>query len=148
MAKTKPVNFWSVELRTLCIQLLFLAFTLYILYVVVNYVIRIMAKGCTTRCHFIVQEGFATNFDDSKAYFNSLTKKCNVLSENITTMSANIDDLEIKFGGLKKDICYVTKQVDEGLQGNYASNVPDEEQTYPPEEQKKRADERKTGAAK
>jgi hypothetical protein len=63
-------------------------------------------------------------------------------------MSGSVDDLQNRLGGLMKDICYVTLQVDEALAGNYASNVPEEEQSYPIEEQKKRADKRKVDSVK
>jgi hypothetical protein len=107
-----------------------------------------MKSGCKEHSRFLVQEGFSTNFDDSKKYFNNLLKKCNSINDNITLLSTKTDDLEIKFSGLEKDICYVTKQIDEGLQGNYASNVPEDERLFPLEEQNKRAKERRKNSIK
>jgi hypothetical protein len=152
MAKTKvnikAPNLLSHDYIDLYVQILFFAFTIYIVYNLVSYITKVMGKGCGNKCRFLVQEGFATNFDDSKAYFTNLIKKCDRINDSVSALSTKVGDLEIKFGGLKKDICYVTLQVDESLQGNYASNVPDEELQFPPEEQKKRAEERKKGAAK
>jgi chromosome segregation ATPase len=48
-----------------------------------------------------------------------------------------------KFSGLQSDICLVTNQIDDGLKGNYASNVPEDEYSLPAAEQKKRQDERR-----
>lgn len=150
MAKTNDLGFslFSQDYIELYVQILFFACAIYIIYHLVSSITKIMNKGCANHCKFLVQEGFSTNFDDSKAYFSSLMKTCNTINDNISTLSTRVGDLEIKFGGLKKDICYVTLQVDEGLQGNYTSNVPDEEMEFPPAEQKKRAEERKKGAAK
>jgi len=150
MAKTNGnvFNLFSQDYIELYVQILFFACALYIIYHLVTSITKVMTKGCKNHCKFLVQEGFATNFDDSKAYFTNLIKTCNAINDNVSTLTTRVGDLEIKFGGLKKDICYVTLQVDESLQGNYASNVPDEEQQFPPDEQKKRAEERKKGAAK
>jgi hypothetical protein len=152
MAKTRVntnvPSLFSQKYIELYVQILFLAFALYIIYHLVTSISKVMNLGCKNHCKFLVQEGFATNFDDSKAYFTNLIKKCDAINDNVSTLSTRVGDLEIRFGGLKKDICYVTLQVDESLQGNYASNVPDEELQYSPEEQKKRAEDRKNGAAK
>ena len=117
---------------------------LYLIYHISYVIAMVLGSGCKKHCRFIIQEGF----DDSKAYFNSLMKRCDVVNNSISSLSTKIGDLESNFGTMQKDICYVTLQVDEGLQGNYASNVPDEESTYTPEMQKKRAEERKTNSAK
>lgn len=150
MAKTnvKGPSIFNQEYIELYVQILFFAFALYIIYHLVTSISKVMNAGCKNHCKFLVQEGFSTNFDDSKAYFASLIKKCDKINDSVSTLSTRVGDLEIKFGGLKKDICHVTLQVDESLQGNYASNVPEEEQQFSPEEQKKRSEERKKGAAK
>jgi len=130
-------------------QILFLTITIYLLYYLIRFIVTTLSrKNCRHGCRYIISEGFATNFETSKDYFTTLSKKCDVITEKIGSMSGSVDDLQNRLGGLMKDICYVTLQVDEALAGNYASNVPEEEQSYPIEEQKKRADKRKVDSVK
>jgi len=99
----------------------------------------------------MVQEGFASSsseFQDSQAYFASLSKRCDKIQNNIDSLGPKIDDLTSGFSGLNNDICYVTKQIDESLAGNYASNVGPDEQTYPADVQQQRATKRKADSAK
>jgi hypothetical protein len=131
----------------LYVKILVIALICYILYYIVTFIGKTMKGGCKNHCKFLVQEGF-TNFDDSKQYFINLSKRCDVVNDNISKLSTGTGELENSFGTLKGDVCYVTNQVDEGLSGNYSSNVPDEEQKYPPEEQKKRAEQRKANSVK
>ncbi len=121
----------------------------YVLYYIVLYIYSIFICGCNNHRRVLVQEGFySTNFDTSKAYLESLFLRCDNIQKKIDTLNPKIDDLVYSFTGLHKDICYVTLQIDEGLAGNYASNVPDDEQLYPPDVQKQRQEKRKIDSAK
>lgn len=113
----------------------------------VTYLIQIINGGCNNHCTFLVKEGFS-NFDESKQYFDNLTKRCDVINNNILSLSTKIGDLENSFGRLKTDVCYITNQIDEGLAGNYASYIPEEEMQYKPDIQKKRASLRKINSFK
>jgi hypothetical protein len=149
MAKTNlnGINLFSLEYINLYVQILVFAATIYIIYNVSYYITMALASSCNKHCRFLVQEGF-DDFSDSKTYFNTLMKRCDAVNKNIGALNSKISEVENNFGTMQKDICYITLQVDEGLQGNYASNVPDDESTYPPEEQKKRAEQRKANSGK
>jgi len=138
----------SAKYVQLFVNILFIVVIGYLLYHVVSYISRLMKSGCGKHGRFIVQEGFATNFDDSKKYFAGLMEKCTKMDADISTYITRTDTLVGNLDLLQKDICYVTAQIDEGLQGNYASNVPEDEQALPPDEQKKRADARQKNSVK
>lgn len=149
MARTniKELNLLTSEHITLYVQILCFAMIIYLIYHISYFITKVLASGCKKHCRFLVQEGF-DDFSSSKTYFNALMKRCDTVNKNISSLSRKIVDLENDFGTMHKDICYITLQVDEGLQGNYASNVPDEESTYPPETQKQRAEQRKANSGK
>lgn len=137
----------SSEVAKIGINLLFLLVFILILNSLFNFIKDVMTLGCKQQtCRFITKEGFETSADSSAEYFKSLSSKCDKLNNSISTLISSVENIDMRYIGLKSDICYVTNQVDEGIAGNYASNVPPEEQNFSPSEQAKRAEIRKKRA--
>lgn len=140
-----PVNLLSLEYIDLYVKIMVFLAIIYVGYHFFSFIASLIQ--CKKTCRYLVQEGY-NNFEDSKAYFSSLIKRCNNINSKLSKISAQVDGLEGVFASLPNDICYVTLQVDESLAGNYASNVPEEEKSYSSDEQKKRADKRKESSGK
>lgn len=139
----------SSEVAKMGINLLFLLVFILITIKIVNFIKDVMTTGCKhPRCRFLVQEGFETSADSSAAYFKNLSSQCDKLNNSVSTLISGVENIDMKYIGLKSDICNVTNQVDEGIAGNYASNIPPEEQNFSPSEQTKRAALRKKNAFK
>ena len=142
---TGPVNLLGLEYIDLYVKIMVLLTIIYVGYHFFSFTASLIQ--CKKTCRYLVQEGY-NNFDDSKAYFSSLNKRCDNINSKLSKISTQVDGLEASFGTLPSDICYVTLQVDESLAGIYASNVPDEEKSFSADEQKKRADKRKESSGK
>lgn len=112
----------------------------YTLYYICKYIYALLICGCSKHGRFLVQEGFAnSDFNGSKAYFESLSKRCTGVQTKIENLTGQIDELTSGFDNLQSDICYISKQVDNSLAGNYASNIGPDESAYSADEQKQRA---------
>jgi len=91
-------------------------------------------------------ERFANENDSSLAYFQKLQKRVGALDSKIEQSAAQVNNILTKYNGFQADICTVMKEIDDGLEGNYASNVPDDERLLPEAEQKLRSETRKEKA--
>lgn len=124
-------------------QLILIIICVYLLFYMVKSIMTVMKYGCGKHRAALMVERFTT--DD---YFNKLNKRVIELDKKFDTSITKIENIQENFNNLKKNICFVLTQVDDGLEGNYASNVPDDETALPLEDQRNRAADRKLKAKK
>ena len=134
-----PISIFSPEYFKLYTQILFLTIFLYLLYYFVRLIVYIAYANKCNNCQYIVREGFSATAD-SVTYFQALDKRCDEINSKVDRLNSQLTG---SFDDLPKDICYVTRQIDESLSGNYAGAVGPEESKYSAEEQKARAATRK-----
>lgn len=127
-------------------HLLLILICIYFLFYMIKMIFYVLSGGCGRHKPGLMIERFANETDSSLAYFQRLSKRVNTLDSDIDKSIAQVDSILDKFNGFQADICYVTKQIDDGLEGNYVSNVPEDEQLLPAKDQKIRSDERKKKA--
>jgi hypothetical protein len=127
-------------------HLLFILICIYFLFYMVKSIFYVLNGGCGKHKPGLVIERFANETDSSLAYFKRLSKRVNELDASLDKSNAQVDAILDKFNKFQADICYVTNQIDDGIEGNYASNVPDDERLLPAKDQKLRSDERKKKA--
>ena len=127
-------------------QVILIIICVYILVYMVKTIMSVFKYGCNRHRAGLMIERFNSETDSSIAYFKRLNKKTKSLDSNFDKSIAQIEDIKESFIDLKRDICYVLNQIDDGLEGNYASNVPDDEASLPADLQASRAKERKLKA--
>ena len=91
------------------------------------------------------KEGFSDEDEGAltRSYYASLTKRAAAVSKRADAASQLCETIRDKHNGLDGDICDVTRQIDDGILQNYASNVPEGEYEMPADVQKQRAADRK-----
>lgn len=87
-------------------------------------------------------------FDDDPSYSDKLEKRLNDLDSAIEKDSDLIDTHSNTMSDFSTNSCYITKQIDDSLQSNYVSSVPEAEYKLPPDVQKKRAAVRQENSTK
>jgi predicted nucleic acid-binding Zn-ribbon protein len=129
-------------------QILFIVISVGILYFCITTILGLLSYGCGRHAPALVRENFTEQGDSAKKYFKELRRNIKNGNKEIEVIRQEIDKVKQKYNGLSEEICYVTNQIDDGLRGNYASNVPDDEYSLPKEEQEKRAAARKEKSEK
>ena len=96
-------------------------------------------------------EGFTTpDADDdtlTKSFYASLKKRALAVNKRVDAASELCETVRARGDELGGEMCDVTRQIDDGILQNYASNVPEGEYDMPADVQKERAAERKKRAA-
>jgi len=85
---------------------------------------------------------------DTLANYSSLKKKVSKLNDNIASSQNSVAKIQSLAETFQPELCYVLKQIDDSNEGNYSSNVPEDELLLPADQQKKRAAERAIKAKK
>jgi len=124
-------------------SILIIIIGLYAIYHMVGVIGGTLAYGCGRHRPGLMLERFSSSGDSAKQYFRNLALKNSKYNGRIEICQNKLAEIRSNFSGLHSEICFVVKQIDEGLAGNYASNVPDDERMFPAAEQAKRAADRK-----
>ena len=135
-------DIWSRIAHFPWFQILWIVLAVFLIYHVVNAILTLLTSGCKKRGPALMIERFS-DYDSSLAYFNGWAARNQAVNTRIDNANTMVAAIRSKFSGLQSDICLVTNQIDDGLKGNYASNVPEDEYSLPAAEQKKRQDERR-----
>ena len=121
--------------------------------VAIYYIFSGIASIVSARCSSYTPmfgEGFTTpDADDetlTKSFYASLKKRTLAVNKRVDAASALCETIRSKESDLGSEICDVTKQIDDGVLQNYASNVPEGEYDMPADVQKERAAARKKRA--
>lgn len=124
-------------------KLLFLIFFILVLVYFFTKIKDILTYGCGKHAAALMIEQFASEYASSVKYYKNLNKRLDDLDGKILKSVARIDKIDTTFTSFQSDICYILNQVDDGIEGNYCSNVPEEEFNMTREEQEKRKKERR-----
>jgi hypothetical protein len=124
-------------------KLLFLIFFILVLVYFFTKIKDILSYGCGKHAAALMIEQFASEYASSVKYYKNLNKRLDDLDVKILKSVARIDKIDTTFTSFQSDICYILNQVDDGIEGNYCSNVPEEEFKMTREEQEKRKKERR-----
>jgi DNA repair exonuclease SbcCD ATPase subunit len=127
-------------------QLLIVLICIYFLYYLIKLVLHVLMYGCGKHKPALMIERFANENDSSLAYFKKLNKRLSVLDSKLDQSTSQLESIIDKYNGFQADICIIMKEIDDGIEGNYASNVPDDEALLPPEDQRSRSNKRKERA--
>jgi len=127
-------------------QVLLIIICVYLLVYLVKTIMGVLLHGCNKHIPALMVERFASETDSSVEYFERLNARVKTLDVKFDKSIMQIDSIKDKFIELKKDICFVLTQIDDGLEGDYASNVPDDEGSLPAPIQASRAADRKVKA--
>ena len=106
-------------------------------------IMYVMSNGCGKHKPALMLERFSSATDSSIKYFKQLGQRAKVLDSKFDKSIVEIEDIVSKYEGFQAEICYVLRQIDEGLESNYSSNFSVEETKLSEEEQKRLSDERK-----
>jgi uncharacterized protein YoxC len=124
-------------------KIIYLAVLIAIIVVFYQQIMGLLKVKCGLREPALMIEQFdSLQYKSSVKYFNGLLKRLDALDKDIETSRANVDSMNKMFEDFQSDICYILNQVDEGIQGNYVANVPEDNYKLPAEEQEKRKKER------
>jgi len=123
-------------------QIIWIMLAVFLIYHIVNAILTLLTSGCKKRGPALMIERFS-DYDSSLAYFNGWAARNQAISTRIDNANTMVGAIRSNFAGLQSDICLVTNQIDDGLKGNYASNVPEDEYNLPVAEQKKRQEDRR-----
>lgn len=124
-------------------KIIYLAVLIGIIIVFYQQIISLLTVKCGSHQPGLMIEQFdSLQYNSSVKYFNGLLKRLDTLDKDIETSKANVDNMNKIFEDFQSDICYILSQVDDGIQGNYVANVPEDNYKLPPEEQEKRKKER------
>ena len=123
-------------------KLIFLIFIILLLTYFYSQISGLLSMRCGGHAPALMIEQFGSDYDSSTQYYKNLNKRLDELDKNIQKSTKNIDKIDSAFTSFQSDICYILNQVDDGIKGNYSSNVPEEEYKLPNEEQEKRKKER------
>jgi hypothetical protein len=105
---------------------------------------NVISIGCGKFRPGIIVEAFS----EDKSYFDKLEQRLIKLDNLIEKTDKFIDTITNNMDDFNSNVCYVTKQIDDSLQSNYVSNVPEAEYKLPKDVQTKRANERKERSKK
>jgi len=109
---------------------------IYLLYHALRVITFVMTGRCGQHRPALMLERFAVN------NYDSLRKRLISLEAKIDKSSTKVDSLQAAIEGLKPDICAILKQIDEAAEGDYNSNISEEENKLSLEVQQTRAAER------
>ena len=124
-------------------KMVFLIICILILVYLFNQIKDLMKYGCGRHAPALMIEQFGAEYDSSTKYYKNLNKRLDALDDRIVKSTKRIDKIDSTFTSFQADICYILNQVDDGIEGNYSSSVPEEEFKMTAEEQNKRAKERR-----
>jgi hypothetical protein len=133
---------WSRIAHFPWFQILWILLAIFLIYHIVIAIMTLLTSGCKKHGPALMIEHFS-DYDSSLAYFNGWAARNQAISTRIDNANTMVGAIRSNFSGLQSDICLVTNQIDDGLKGNYASNIPEDEYSLPAAEQKKRQDDRK-----
>lgn len=114
---------------------------------VISQIKSLMLYGCGRHPAALVVERFSNTGDSIKKYFKEASATIDRYNTRITTANANMNVARELYQGMHNDICLISKQVDDGLNGNYVNNVPEDELKLPAADQATRKAKRMTSAA-
>ena len=135
-------DIWSRIAHFPWFQILWIVLAIFLIYHLVNSILMLLTSGCKKRGPALMIERFS-DYKSSLQYFNGWAARNQAIATRIDNANTLVGAIRSNFSGLQSDICLVTNQIDDGLKGNYASNVPEDEYSLPAAEQKKRQDERR-----
>ena len=125
-------------------KLIFLILSILVIVYIFSKITDILTYGCGRHAAALMIEQFtSSDYASSVKYYKRLNKRIDDLDINIQKSTTRIDKIETTFTSFQADICYILNQVDDGIEGNYCSNVPEEEFKMTSEEQDKRKKERR-----
>jgi len=107
----------------------------------------LMSVGCGKFQKGLIVESFEDGGGDGD-YTEKLKKRLQILDKKIESDNALIESFTEELNNFNPEVCYITKQIDDSLQSNYASNVPESEYKLAPEIQKERNEARKIKSKK
>lgn len=114
-------------------KIMIIVLCVYLLYHALRTITFVMTGKCGQHRHALMLERFADN------NYASLRRRLNSLNNKISDSSNKVDKLRSAIEGLKPEICGILKQIDESNEGDFNSNIPEEESTLPVDKQKQRA---------
>jgi uncharacterized membrane protein len=117
-------------------KILVIVLCVYLLYHALRAIMFVISGRCGQHRPALMLERFAAN------NYNSLRRRLTSLDAKIVDSATKVDTMRSLIESLKPDICAVLKQIDESNEGEYNSNIPEEEFTLSAEEQKERAKKR------
>lgn len=129
-------------------HILFIVAAVGIIYWAINTVLGVLSYGCGRHGPALMLERFSEQSDSSKRYFANIRKMIQDANKRVEAIRGTIARIKERYNGLREEICLVTNQVDDGLRGNYASNVPEDEYSLPKAEQDLRVAKRKEKSEK
>ena len=127
-------------------KMIFLILCILIISYIFSKVKELLTYGCGRHAPALMIEQFGSDYDSSAKYYKNLTKRLDDLDKLILKSTTRIDKIDSTFTSFQSDICYILNQVDDGIEGNYSSNVPEEEFKMTAAEQEKLKKERRVKA--
>jgi len=117
-------------------KIMIIVLCIYLLYHALRVITFVISGRCGQHRPALMLERFANN------NYSSLRTRLKSLDTKIAKSSSKVDSLRTAIEGLRPDICAILKQIDESVEGDYNSNIPEEENKLPAEKQQQRAAER------
>ena len=124
----------------------YIVLVIVVVYFLITQIKSLMAYGCGTHPVGLVIERFSGAGDSAQKYFKEAGATIAQYNIRIATANANMEAARELYQGMHNDICLISKQVDDGLNGNYVNNVPEDELKLPATDQASRKAKRMAGA--
>jgi septal ring factor EnvC (AmiA/AmiB activator) len=108
----------------------------YLLYHALRVITFVISGRCGQHRPALMLERFTSN------NYSSLRGRLKSLDSKIAKSSNKVDSIRSDIEGLRPNICAILRQIDESVEGDYNSNIPEEEYKLPAEKQQQRVAER------